>query len=71
MELSSSNVKKIIVFSYILGNGNPKKSSSYFRKGNPKKLLTFWRMELLSSSSKKFKKSTPRKFLILRENGVF
>ena len=41
IELSRSNVKKRLIYSYISGNKNPKK------------LLIFWEMELLSPSSKK------------------
>ena len=64
-------LKKLLYFLIFWETETPKNLPHISGKGNPKKLLTFWRMELLSSNSKKFKKSTPRKFLILRENGVF
>ena len=57
MELSGSNMKKFLIFSYISGNGNPKKSLFYLQKWNP---------ALLSPGSKNLKKkSTPRKFPML------
>ena len=41
MELSGSIIKKFLIFSYILGNGNPEKISYISGNGNPKKLLIF------------------------------
>ena len=38
IELSGSNIKKILIFSYILGNRNPEKISSYFRKRKRQKI---------------------------------
>ena len=35
MELSGSNVNKFLIFSYILGNGNPENISLYFRERKP------------------------------------
>ena len=37
MELSDSNIKKFLMFSYISGNGNPEKNSLHFRKQKPLK----------------------------------
>ena len=56
MELSNSNIKKFLKFSYISGNENPKK------------LLIFWKMEIFIPSSKKEKKFIPPpKFLMYQE----
>ena len=52
MKLSGSNFKKFLIFSYILGNGNPEKIPHISGNGNPKKLIRFQEMELLSPSSK-------------------
>ena len=41
MEPSGSSIKKIIIFSYISGNGNLEKNSQISGNGNPKKLLIF------------------------------
>ena len=49
MELSNSNIKKFLKFSYISGNENPKK------------LLIFWKMEIFIPSSIKEKKFIPPK----------
>ena len=35
MELSSSSIKKLVIFSYISGNGNPPKNYLYFSKQKP------------------------------------
>ena len=35
MGLSSSNIKKLLTFTYISGNQNPEKKSLYFRKQKP------------------------------------
>ena len=32
MKLSGSNIKKFLIFSYILGNRNREKNSSFFRR---------------------------------------
>ena len=75
MELSSSNIKKCLIFSYMSGNGTPpppppkKKNSLYFRKRRP---FIFQKTEILSSKNKKktlFQEELPKpqnpKFIIL------
>ena len=46
MELSSSSIKKILIFSYISGNGNPKKIIYISGNRNHEKLLKFQEMKL-------------------------
>ena len=45
MELPGSNIKRFLIFSYILGNGNPKK------------ILMFQEIELLNPEPEKKKKN--------------
>ena len=52
MKLSSSNIKKFLIVSYILGKRNPQNILYISGNGNLKKLLIFWEMELFSPSSK-------------------
>ena len=59
IELSSSILKKNLIFSYISGNGNPEKIPYISGNGNPKKLLIFQEMEFFGPSSK-IKKNMPR-----------
>ena len=61
MELSCSNIKKFLIFSYILGNGNPPKIIYASGNGNPKKLI-FRETELFSPSSKNKKNLPPKNF---------
>ena len=66
MEISSSNIKKLLIFSYISGNENRKKILYILgnRKRSSKKLLIFQEMELLSPRSKNLPR---KKFLMFQE----
>ena len=70
MKLCGSSIKQILIFPYILGNGDPPKIPYVSRNGNPKKLLIFWEMELFSASLKN-KKIRPDKISYTLENGTF
>ena len=48
MELFSSSIKKLLIFSYISGNGNSKTILYTSGNRNPKKLLIIQEMELFS-----------------------
>ena len=63
MELSSSNIKKFLIFSYISGNGTPppKKIPYISGSGNPKKASYISGNENLHCSAQ------ARKFLIIQE----
>ena len=50
MELSGSDIKKFLMFSYILGDGNPEKFPFILGNETAKKFLIL--MELLNPSSK-------------------
>ena len=63
IELSSSNIKKFLISSYILRNGNPLKSLYISWNENPKKPLIFRKIEFFSTSSKNKKASLWKKFL--------
>ena len=52
MELSGSNIKKLLIFFYILGNRNPKKIAYILGNKNPEKFLIFRKKELLIPSLK-------------------
>ena len=69
MEISSSNIKKFLIFSYISGNENHKKILYILgnRKRSSKKLLIFQEMELLSRRSKNKRNLSRKKFLIFQE----
>ena len=56
MELPSSSIKRVFIFSYISGKRNPSKVFSTSGNGNSKKPFIFWEMELLSPRLKKKKK---------------
>ena len=57
------DIKKIILFSYISGNKNPKKILYISGNGNPIKLLIFREMELFRLSSKNEKNPPQENFL--------
>ena len=63
MELSSSSIKKILIFSYISGNGNPKKIIYISGNRNHEKLLKFQEMKLFPQRNliKLFKTSGSKK----------
>ena len=68
MELSCSNIKKFLIFSYISGNENSEKNSLYFRKRKPQKASYISGSGTFRPSSKKFLilqgMEAPKKFLI-------
>ena len=66
MELSASNTKKFLIFSYISGSGN-QKSSLHFRKTETLKSSFFEKMEVLSPISKTKKIALPKSFLYIRK----
>ena len=53
MELSVSNIKKFLIFSYTSGNRNPEKNYLCFKK-TLKKLLVFREIEFFSSPQENF-----------------
>ena len=63
MELSSSNIKKILMFSYILGNGTFKPKLEKIKNPPRKKFLIFREMELSSSNTREFFMFSPKKVL--------
>ena len=67
MELSGSNIKKFLNFSYILGNGNPEKNFLYFRKRKPEKASYISEMELLSPILKNKKTHPGKRSLYFRK----
>ena len=80
MELSSSSIKKFLIFSYILRNGKPstlpppplpppreKNFICFYIAILILKFLTFWDMKLFIPSLKNIKKIHPRNCLTLSE----
>ena len=72
IELSCSNIKKFLIFSFISGNGNPKKLLTPQETETPKKIFIFPRKKacLIFPETKTQKKSLyfkKRNFLIFQE----
>ena len=71
MKLSSSNIKKFLIFSYISENGNPSQNSVYFRKQN---FLIFQDLKKTYISESNFlslkskKRALLKRFLYFRRN---
>ena len=65
MELSSSDIKKFLIFSYISLNRNPEKIPYISGNKNPKKAYISRNKTQHFFTLVRKKKSTPRKFFIL------
>ena len=63
IELSGPNIKHFLIFYHTSRKGNPLKTSYMSKNGNPKKLLIFWEMDLLSPCFR-IKKIPSKKVLV-------